>query len=665
MPNRSDSPTGRYICADMGGRARCAAHVVTVPYLVLDADRFKNADDAERLLAWAARRGGGFSFPTKRSTADEPRLRVFFCPSRRMTPTELRRAHDTLAREIEGAVPGVTLDARGGDAAQLWYGPARKARDGRTVPVRSWPGAPVNIDELFARTLADDRAADTDAEALARLPRGRVEGLTLDDVRPALLRISPEAREDWLRVGFALHQQWAETLEEDAAFDTWAAWSRGDLHRDLARRNPRHPTAAAWADAAAGKYDDGDQRQTWGAMRNDATRPARTIRSLFHRAGLPLPAHAVAHDGGDQRDRGEFVAPVTVDLQDIFDEFAPAPPAPRFVLDGLVPQGVVTLLAGHGGTGKTALALALALHLAAGRAWAGRDVAEARRTLFFSGEDDGAVCRYRIHHARLAYGIGADDVGDRLRVVDASNADAVLFQRTRDGCRTTHAFDWLANMCAEFQAEVVIIDNASETFAGDEVGRSDVRGFLRALRQLRADVTVLVLGHVDKNTARAGKAGEGYSGSTAWSNSARSRFLLHRDGQLLQLVHQKCNAAPLAAPIALRWAGPTPVPLTEAARSAADDEALRAVVRLVAEFTTRGEFISTAPNSTASAWRLLNGSPDLPAGMDRARLDGLLREGERRGLLARRGYRTEGRKLRTRWESTPEGGALAGPCPWE
>lgn len=669
MPNRSDSPEGRYLCADMGGKARCAANAVAVSYIVVDADGFKRAEDAERLIALAEERGRGFSYPTKRSAPGAPRVRLIFEVSRPMSPAELRRASDALAQEIEKAVPGVKLDPRAGDAAQLWFLPARKDADGRMVPVRIWPGAPVNVDDLLRAGASGGDGTQPGrveaADAFAGLPLPRVEGLTLDDVRPALERLNPESRDRWLRVGFSLSEQFAGTDEEEAARDLWDEWSCGKMHRVLAHRQPSHPTAAAWANAAAAKFEGGDQARTWAGMgRNGAG--GISIRSLFWDAGLPLPSHAGTRDAPPGADvGGGFTAPVFVDLGDLFNASA-APPSPRFVLGGLVPAGAVTLLAGHGGTGKTVLSLSLALHFVCGRTWAGHAIEEPQRVLFFSGEDGADLVCFRLWNAMAAYGIASDGIADRLRVVDASEADAVLFARTRDGCLTTGTFAWLANECASFGADVVFIDNASEVFDGDEVDRVQVRQFLRALRALRPGVSVILIAHVDKQTARAGgKGGEGYSGSTGWNNTFRSRLLLRTDGAGLVLEHQKCNAAPLAAPISLRWEGPTPVPLTAAARSEADDQALRTVVRLVADFSARGEHISTATNSPMSVWRLLGGSPELPAGTDRARLDGLVREGARRGLLARRDYRTEGRKVRERWEATPEGRALAEPYPWE
>jgi len=591
-----------------------------------------------------------------------------------MAPAELRQAYDTLAVEAVAAVPGVKLDARAGVAAQLWFTPARKGPDGRPAPVRQWKGAPVDVDNLLMRVptsggsggSGDHDGGDADADALASLPRSRVEGLTVADIVPALERLPAVGYDEWRDTIFEIRHQFADTPDDDDAFAALTAWSSGELHRALATREPKHATARDWADGAAAKFDEGRLRTIWEDSAGDARPGARTIRGLFHRARLPLPAHAIVRDGAHPEGGGggEFVAPVVVDLCDLFAAQV-QPPAPKFVLDAIVPAGVVTLLAGHGGTGKTSLALALALHLASGRAWAGREVPHACRVLFFSGEDAGTVARWRLWHAASAYGIGASEFIDRLQVIDASDADAILYERNRDGCRATRAFDWLARVAVEFSADVVVVDNASEAFAGDEVGRADVRGFMRTLRQLRPGITVVLIAHVDKATAKAGKGGEGYSGSTAWHNSARSRLLLRSDGAHLVLEHQKGNFGPLSPPIALRWQGPVPVPLTEAAQIEADDQTLRVVVRLIAECTERGDFVSTATNSTAAAWPRLKHAPDLPPGTDRARLDDILREGERRGLLARREYRDSYRNVRQRWDVTPEGAALIEPAPRE
>src|SRR5262245_3827300 len=56
------------------------------------------------------------------------------------------------------------------------------------------------------------------------------------------------------------------------------------------------------------------------------------------------------------------------------------PQPPHFIVDGWLPAGYATLLAGHGGVGKSAIALMLAVSIALGRSFAGLAV-ERRRVL--------------------------------------------------------------------------------------------------------------------------------------------------------------------------------------------------------------------------------------------------------------------------------------------
>ena len=104
----------------------------------------------------------------------------------------------------------------------------------------------------------------------------------------------------------------------------------------------------------------------------------------------------------------------------------------------------------------------------------------------------------------------------------------------------------------------MIVDTASDAFGGDEIQRRQVRAFMRALMCMAKDnnAAVILLAHVDKNTSRARRAegGEGYSGSTAWHNSARSRLFMSRteDGTLT-LEHQKSNLGRMREPLALEW----------------------------------------------------------------------------------------------------------------
>ena len=73
-------------------------------------------------------------------------------------------------------------------------------------------------------------------------------------------------------------------------------------------------------------------------------------------------------------------------------------PAPPFVVDGLIPRRVVTLLGGHGGAGKSNIGLTLCAYVAGGEhTWAGHRV-EDGRALYVSLEDSGEVVRHRLRN---------------------------------------------------------------------------------------------------------------------------------------------------------------------------------------------------------------------------------------------------------------------------
>lgn len=93
-----------------------------------------------------------------------------------------------------------------------------------------------------------------------------------------------------------------------------------------------------------------------------------------------------------------------------------------------------------------------------------------------------------------------------------------------DAGKATPLFDELIEYLEWWEAELVIIDTAADTFAGNEISRIQVRNFInRALRVIatRLGATVILTSH----PSRAGMSdGTGMSGSTAWNNSVRSRL---------------------------------------------------------------------------------------------------------------------------------------------
>ncbi|MGA7180455.1 MAG: AAA family ATPase [Thiobacillaceae bacterium] len=319
------------------------------------------------------------------------------------------------------------------------------------------------------------------------------------------------------------------------------------------------------------------------------------------------------------------------------------PAAPRFVLPWLLPEGQVTLLASHGGIGKSMLAETLAACAVAAHAFLGLPV-ERQRVIYYSAEDDRDILLYRLAKICRALGIDPDELEGNLHLLDMTDRDPTLYR----GGKVTEQYRYLGAQIRAHGTGLVIIDNASDVYDDNEISRPRVREFLRHLRQLNC--TTLLLSHVDKATARAGGGSESYSGSTAWNNSVRSRLALTvgQDGTVM-LEHLKSNHGQLLAPIRLAW---TDGVLALATAQASDDP-LPAILRLIDEFTQRGEFIATATNSTRNAYRMLDGEPGFPKYLTRASVTQLLRQAERDGLLGRENYVSNDRKRRERWQITP------------
>ena len=229
---------------------------------------------------------------------------------------------------------------------------------------------------------------------------------------------------------------------------------------------------------------------------------------------------------------------------------------PRYVLSPLIPRHHVTLLGAHGGAGKSVLALTIAAHVAAAQGWAGLDV-EAAPCIFVSLEDPASLLLHRLRRIVDTYDLDATAVADNLRILDGSDADSALMREVNAyGAKSlveTPAMEELAKIAV--RASLIVIDNASDAFDGNENERRMVRAFVRRLAKLgrAAGAGVLLLAHIDKTAARYGGAGNSYSGSTAWHNSARSRLALIADGSGVELRQEKHNLGPIHPPISLRW----------------------------------------------------------------------------------------------------------------
>lgn len=300
------------------------------------------------------------------------------------------------------------------------------------------------------------------------------------------------------------------------------------------------------------------------------------------------------------------------------------PVPPQYVIPDWLPCGEVSLLAGHGGGGKSAIALMLAVCVASGKPFYGLQV-QRRKVAFASLEDGESVLHWRLARACAWLGVDLAGLAGWLEVFDASSAEAALIRDTREGAELTPAYDALATLAAGFGG--VVIDGASDAFDANENERRAVRKFIRALRKLvPPEGFVLLLAHVDKFTARGNETTQAYSGSTAWSNSVRARWALQpesqgEDGDLLLTV-QKSNHGKPGAQLRLQWnesahvfVGALAMPTSRLERDLAEADEREAILAALRTCTAAGNIVPAAMSGNRTAFHVLSAQAAFPASL--------------------------------------------------
>jgi len=94
-------------------------------------------------------------------------------------------------------------------------------------------------------------------------------------------------------------------------------------------------------------------------------------------------------------DAEEAKAPLWPEPIDLGALLATEPAKPRMLVNDWLPSGYATMIAGHGGAGKSSISLHLAAAIAQGRAWWGLSTSR-RRVVYLSCEDRVDVIHWRL-----------------------------------------------------------------------------------------------------------------------------------------------------------------------------------------------------------------------------------------------------------------------------
>lgn len=227
------------------------------------------------------------------------------------------------------------------------------------------------------------------------------------------------------------------------------------------------------------------------------------------------------------------------------------PPEIRFAISDLMPLGMVTLLVGNGGTGKTLLQQLAGTAIAAAKPFLGKFTMSGRAVGVFA-EDPDAVLHVRQFRIVEFYETSCNALGGRFFAVSFFGHDARLWQ---DGGPTKFLSDLESELSAIPELRLVLLDNAALLFGADENDRAQVTAFMSALNGLAARLGAAVLLSHHGSKSQDGTALRAASGSTAWINAARSVLLLEAqtEEQPPSLTIVKANHSATGERIALEW----------------------------------------------------------------------------------------------------------------
>jgi RecA-family ATPase len=285
-------------------------------------------------------------------------------------------------------------------------------------------------------------------------------------------------------------------------------------------------------------------------------------------------------------------------------------PQRRWIVPGFIPDRTVTILGGDGGTGKSLVTLQLAVAMATSTPWLGLQTSPGK-AIVLSAEDELDEIHRRLHQICFRREIRMEAL-TQLSIIPLAGKSALLVtqDRSRATTQTTPLWEALREVLTETRPKMLIIDTLADVFGGDEINRVQTRTFIGLLRglALEFDVAIVLLAHPSLSGM---SSGSGSSGSTAWSNSVRSRLYFERvkedgdGGNGRVLSTKKANYAAVGSQVKVRWrdgvfenelANPNPEKAEVLRASEAKIDGL--FLKLLTEVVAHGRSVS--PNPSAS-----------------------------------------------------------------
>ena len=218
---------------------------------------------------------------------------------------------------------------------------------------------------------------------------------------------------------------------------------------------------------------------------------------------------------------------------------ASLPPPREWLLSEFLPKKIVASIIAAGGTGKSFLAMHIAVALAAGSSLFSKYIASTpTKVVFISGEDDKTELQRRLHS--VTQGMPPNlikSISSNIQFIDLADSFELFTYKPPSGevNMTTVPVDLVSAIKQKLGDEVglVILDPVSRFRGGEENSAGDTTRFVQALQYIRDQLsaTVLTLHHVNKGAKTNGSTQNNARGSSAFIDGVRLVYELNAIGE--------------------------------------------------------------------------------------------------------------------------------------